>query len=97
MSSPTSFDPVNATKRVSGCSTNPAPNVEPDPGQKFTTPSGMPASCKTSKNFAAIAGESCEGFSTTVLPVTTAAMVMPAIIAHGKFHGGITAATPSGM
>ena len=42
-------------------------------------------------------GASDEGFSTTVLPVTIAAAVMPAMIASGKFHGGITAPTPSGM
>ena len=45
----------------------------------------------------AIAGESLEGFSTTVLPVTIAAVVMPTQIASGKFQGGMTAPTPSGM
>jgi hypothetical protein len=49
-----------------------------------------------SKNLNAIAGASDEGFNTTVLPVTTEATVMPAMIASGKFHGGITAPTPSG-
>ncbi len=44
-----------------------------------------------------MAGESLEGFNTTVLPVTTAAVVIPARIASGKFHGGITTPTPSGM
>ncbi len=33
----------------------------------------------------------------TVLPLTIEASVMPAIMAQGKFHGGITAPTPSGM
>ena len=42
-------------------------------------------------------GESDEGFNTTVLPVTTAAIVMPAMIASGKFQGGMIAPTPSGM
>src|SRR5207244_12250657 len=42
-------------------------------------------------------GESLDGFKITVLPETIEASVMPAIIAHGKFHGGITAPTPSGM
>ena len=46
---------------------------------------------------AAMTGESLDGFSTTVFPVTIAADVIPAMIAIGKFHGGITAPTPSGM
>src|SRR3954462_10045983 len=97
MSKPTSFEPVKATKRVLGCSTTALPNVAPEPGQKFTTPSGIPASSNTSKNFAAMVGESLEGFKITVFPQTTAAHVIPAMIAHGKFHGGMTAPTPSGM
>ena len=36
-------------------------------------------------NFAAIVGESLDGFRITVLPVTTEATVMPAMIANGKF------------
>src|SRR5205807_6496945 len=95
-SSPTSFEPVNAMKRVFGCSTSAFPKVAPDPGQKLTTPSGMPASCSTSKNFAAMVGESLDGLRTTVLPQTMAAEVMPAMMANGKFQGGITAPTPSG-
>ena len=39
-------------------------------------------------------GESLDGLRTTVLPVTMAAAVMPAMMANGKFHGGITAPTP---
>src|SRR5215470_20077274 len=38
ISSPTSLDPVKATSRVFGCSTRPEPKVDPEPGQKFTTP-----------------------------------------------------------
>ncbi len=50
-----------------------------------------------STNFAATVGVSPAGFRTTVLPVTRDAMAMPAAIAAGKFHGGITTPTPSGM
>ena len=42
-------------------------------------------------------GASLDGLRTTVLPATSAAVVIPAMIAKGKFHGGITAPTPSGM
>ena len=83
--------------RVFGCATTALPNDAPDPGQKFTTPGGSPASSSTSINRAAIVGESLDGFSTTVFPVTIAAAVIPAMIANGKFHGEITAPTPSGM
>ena len=41
-------------------------------------------------------GVSLDGLITTVLPVTSAATVMPAMIASGKFHGGIITPTPSG-
>ena len=97
ISSPTSREPVNAIKRVLGCSTKPFPNVAPDPGQKLTTPGGRPASSRASKNLAAMVGESLDGLSTTVLPHTIDAAVMPHIIASGKFHGGMTAPTPRGM
>ena len=51
----------------------------------------MPASSSSAKKTAAIVGASTLGFSTTVLPVTMAAAVMPAMMAKGKFHGGMTA------
>ena len=37
------------------------PKLLPWPGQKLTTPSGRPASSRSSKNFAAMVGESLEG------------------------------------
>ena len=49
-----------------------------------------------SKNFHPIRGESLEGFRTTAFPDTTAADVIPARIASGKFQGGITTPTPRG-
>src|SRR5580698_6133982 len=77
-------------KRVCGCATTALPNSGPSPGHKFTTPSGSPTSTSSSINFAAIVGASTEGFKITVFPVTIEAAVIPAIIANGKFHGGIT-------
>ncbi len=50
----------------------------------------------SAKNCHAMPGVSLAGLRTTVLPVTIAAVVMPTQIASGKFHGGITAPTPSG-
>ena len=43
-----------------------------------------------------MAGASEEGLRTTVFPVTSAAVVIPARIARGKFQGGMTAPTPEG-
>ena len=50
-----------------------------------------------SMNFAAMVGESAAGLSTTVLPVTSEATTRPAMMAHGKFQGGMMAPTPRGM
>src|SRR5215475_4011982 len=97
MCNPTSREPVKATYRVFGWATIASPKLAPEPGQKLTTPSGIPASSSSSTNFAAMVGESLDGFRTTVLPQAIGASVIPAIIAQGKFHGGITAPTPSGM
>src|SRR5258708_39009945 len=97
MSNPPVFDPEKAMNRVFGCSTPAFPKVAPDPGQKLTTPPGIPASSRTSTNFAAIVGESLDGLRITVFPVTIEAAVIPAMMANGKFQGGITAPTPSGM
>jgi hypothetical protein len=42
--------------------------------------------------------EDCSaGFITTVFPVTSAATVMPVMMANGKFQGAIVATTPRGM
>ena len=94
---PTSREPVNAMSRVFGFSTRALPTVEPPPVRKFRTPSGTPASSQASRNIVAMPAASEEGFSTTVLPATSAAVVMPQRIARGKFHGGMTTHTPSGM
>ncbi len=41
-------------------------------------------------------GDELAGFNTTVFPATSAAEVMPVMIAPGKFHGGMTTPAPSG-
>jgi len=42
-------------------------------------------------------GVALAGFRTAVLPVTIVADVIPVTMAFGKFQGGITTPTPSGM
>ena len=50
---------------------------------ELTTPGGKPASQEIDEH-RAITGESLEGLSTTVLPVTIAALVMPTMIANAR-------------
>ena len=96
MCRPTSFEPVNEMKRRRVLITSGSPTSAPEPLRKLTTPAGMPASSSNAKKRQAIHGASDDGLSTTQLPVTTAADVMPAMMARGKFHGGITPPTPRG-
>ena len=84
-------------KRVFGCVTSASPAVLPGPVKKLTTSRGTPASYRMSTKIAAIVGESLEGFTMAVLPVTIEASVMPPIMAAAKFHGGMMMPTPSGM
>jgi len=76
--------------------TSTGPTSSPMPGRKFTTPTGTPACWKHSINFAPMTPLCSAGFITTVLPVTTAATVIPVRIASGKFQGAMTTATPRG-
>ena len=96
MCSPTSFDPVNEMKRSRGLITSGSPTSAPEPLTKLTTPAGMPASSSSAKKRQAIHGASDDGLSTMQLPVTIPAEVMPAMMASGKFQGGITPPTPRG-
>src|SRR5699024_7877679 len=97
MLTPTSREPVNDTNAVSLCSTSKSTISRLEPGIKFTTPFGNPASSKTSTNLQEITEALDEGFNKTVLPVTKAADVVPAMIAKAKFHGEITRPTPNGI
>src|SRR5271163_5063491 len=96
MRRPTSRDPVNATKRVLGCSTKRSPTTAPEPTSIENDCGGKPASSKTSANFAAMVGVSLDGLITTVLPDTKAAAVIPTMMASGKFQGGTITPTPNG-
>ena len=63
------------------------PISSPTPGRKLTTPAGRPISRKTSMNWAPITADCSAGFMTTVLPVTSAAVVMPHRMARGSSTG----------
>src|SRR5687768_1611769 len=97
MCRPTSFEPVKEMKRIRGLWTSGSPTSPPEPLTKLTTPGGIPASSSSATRRYEIHGESDDGLSTTQLPLTAAAVVMPHMIASGKFQGGMTAPTPRGM
>src|SRR5690606_32250557 len=94
---PTSYEPVKVMPSTCGFVTISLPTVRPGPVTKLTTPAGMPASMQYSMSLYAVHGASDEGFSTTVLPVTSAAATGPAASASGKLNGEITAHTPYGL
>ena len=48
-------------------------------------------------NLAAMIGVRLDGFTIATLPVTTALIVMPTVIANGKFHGGMITPMPIGI
>ena len=96
MSRPTALLPVNAITATRGSRTIAAPTVSPGPGRKCSTSRGTPACQRMSQSTLAIPGVCSAGFTTAVLPVTSAAAAMPQQIASGKFHGLMTAATPRG-
>jgi len=79
---------------TSELSTKALPNVEPGPVAKLTTPSGKPAWRRQSTSNETVQQVSLEGLMTTVLPVTSAAPVGPAVSAAGKLNGLITSQTP---
>ncbi len=64
--------------------------------RKARTSVGTPAAQHASATISAIRGVSGAGLKATAFPAANAARTPPAGIAIGKFHGGITATTPSG-
>ena len=95
MSRPTALEPVKAITCTRGSRTSAAP-TSPNPGSSESAPAGTPASRSACTRISADAGDCSAGFSTTALPAASAAAVIPAGIASGKFQGEITAATPRG-
>ena len=60
------------------------------------TPGGTPASSARCTSASEVSGVSSAGLATTVQPAASAGAILRAIIAAGKFHGVITATTPTG-
>src|SRR5262245_35481518 len=92
---PTSVEPVNDTTRTSSLASMASPTSLP-PVTRLTTPGGTPASSRIRTKFTADNGVSVAGLKTTVFPHTSAGAIFHDGIAIGKFHGVMTAQTPSG-
>ena len=86
ISRPTALDPVNAIAWTPGCPTSIAP-ASPWPGRSESAPGGTPASRSASTRRSAQPGDCSAGLRTTELPAASAAVVIPAAIANGKFQG----------
>ena len=89
---PASAEPVKATPSMSAPTS--ARPVASSPWTRLRTPGGSPASTASSAISPVDHGVSSAGFITTVLPVTSAPLLMPTASANGKLNGQITAKTP---
>src|SRR5690348_15683494 len=93
---PTRADPVNDTACTAGALISAGPITSPAPRRMLTTPGGMPAAAAHSASATAHAADASAGLSTIVLPNASAGAAFQSGIATGKFHGVISATTPSG-
>ncbi len=96
MSSPTALEPVNAITCTPGWRTSAAP-ASPNPGQQGERV-GRDARLvqRLHQRERRTPATARPASAPTALPATSAAAVIPAGMASGKFHGEITAATPRG-
>ena len=94
---PTSVDPVKVILRTAGFSQNSLPMAdEDDDGTTLNTPAGMPARSASTPMTIADSGVSAAGRATNAQPAASAGAALRVIIALGKFHGVMEAATPMG-
>src|SRR5689334_12804209 len=90
-----SVEPVNETRRTSGCDTSAAPASSPMPCTTLNTPGGSPASSASSASSEQDSGDHSAGLSTTVQPAASAGAVFHVDSMNGAFHGVITTAGPA--
>jgi len=96
---PTCVEPVKLSLRTVGDSHSTLPiSIERDSsaGSTLNTPGGIPARVASSARASADSGVCSAGLTTTVQPAASAGAHLRVIIALGKFHGVIAAATPIG-
>ena len=96
---PTAVEPVNDSLRTVGEAHSVLPTaieLASSAGTTLKTPGGKPARCASSASASAESGVCSAGFTTTGQPAASAGATLRVIIAFGKFHGVIAAATPIG-
>ena len=94
---PTSVEPVKVSLRTAGFSQNSLPTTEEEEdGTTLNTPAGIPARSASTPMTMADSGVSAAGRATKEQPAASAGAALRVIIALGKFHGVIEAATPMG-
>ena len=93
---PISVEPVNPTLETRGSVTSALPTLDPGPGRTDIVPSGSPASARISASRSSESGVSDAGLTTIVFPHASAGESFHVAITSGKFHGVISAHTPTG-
>mmetsp|Transcript_4728 Transcript_4728/g.13995 ORF Transcript_4728/g.13995 Transcript_4728/m.13995 type:complete len:232 (-) Transcript_4728:466-1161(-) len=96
---PTRVDPVNDILPTCGCLHSRSPTAAAASLEQVTTeksPGGTPACSPSSAMARAVSGVSSAGIRTAALPAARHGPTLRVIMAAGKFHGVIMAATPTG-
>jgi hypothetical protein len=93
---PTAVEPVKLSLRTAGFaqSSLPTPSLS-DVVTVLYTPAGNPAASASAASASAVSGVSEAGLMTTGHPAASAGATLRVIIASGKFHGVMAAATPT--
>ena len=92
---PISVEPVNPTLETRGSVTARC-RRSPQTGRTDIVPSGSPASARISASRSSESGVSDAGLTTIVFPHASAGESFHVAITSGKFHGVISAQTPTG-
>ncbi len=93
---PISVEPVNPTLDTLLSVTSAFPTLDPGPGRTDIVPSGNPASERISASRSNESGVSEAGFTTIAFPHARAGEIFHVAITRGKFHGVMSAQTPTG-
>ena len=94
MARPVGVEPVKAILSMPACSVSQGPSRSV-PETTFSTPGGS-RSRSSSPSLSDVSGVNGEGFSTMVLPATSAGAIFQTASVIGKFQGAMAATTPSG-
>ena len=95
MRRPTGVEPVKATLATWGWRTRASPTAPP-PVTRLTTPAGTPAAATASRTMRIDSGVGEAGLMTTVQPASSAGASLMTTRLMGKFHGAMSAQTPTG-